>query len=144
MSRRIDRPLSLRIGTTRKRFDASRSHSGMRWRTRWNWVRWYPINSASSGLARSLLGWSFWHLQSSSETSFRFCAINVFRLSFAVESVLAFAAKASISSSMAVNSGVFSSSYCFLAGSACYNSGLRYRVSSRKRLLTILRTFPSK
>lgn len=114
-------------------FDASRSCADMRRRTRWHWVRWYPINSASLGVARS-----FWHLQSSSETNFRFGAINAFRISFAVESALAFAAKASILASMAVNSTVFSSSYCFLA------VGLRRRVSPRKRSFTILRTFPSK
>lgn len=82
-------------------------------------MRWYPIKTASSRLASNLPGYCSWHLRSSSETSFRFCAINVLRLSLAVESVLTVGAKALISSSMAMNSGVFSSSYCFLAGSAC-------------------------
>jgi len=36
ISRRTERPLSLRMGATRKRFDASRSRSGMRRRMRWN------------------------------------------------------------------------------------------------------------
>ena len=144
MSRRTDRPSSLRIGATRKRLDARRSRSGIRRRTRWNWVRWYPIKTASSGLASILPGCCSWHLWSSSETSFRFCAINALRMPLAMESVLAIGAKALISSSMAVNSRLFSSSYCFLAGSACHSSGLRCRVIPRKRSFTILRSLPSK
>ena len=46
ISRRTERPSSLRMGATRKRFDASRSRSGMRRRMRWNWLRWYPMKSA--------------------------------------------------------------------------------------------------
>ena len=70
-------------------------------------LRWYPITSASTEGAKSLVGCSFWYLRGSSENSSIMCHQH-FRQSFAVESIVAFAAKAS-------NSELSSGSYGFLA-----------------------------